>query len=164
MGSLTPKVVCVMFFVFLMIRRPPRSTLFPYTTLFRSHHHRGNRTPGIAVLRDGGLRHRPWRTHANGALPHALGAAALPATGAGRRERMDPARPGADAEGGHGSTPRSPADVGRDVREHRMGGARCEPGLPRSGVGAFPPQLAYARPRRRRAPAGRVTGASRAGT
>src|ERR1039457_7536840 len=30
---------CVMrlvFFFFLMIRRPPRSTLFPYTTLFRS--------------------------------------------------------------------------------------------------------------------------------
>src|SRR5215469_17598542 len=27
-------VVC--FFFFLMIRRPPRSTLFPYTTLFRS--------------------------------------------------------------------------------------------------------------------------------
>src|SRR4051794_3756244 len=25
-------------FFFLMIRRPPRSTLFPYTTLFRSHH------------------------------------------------------------------------------------------------------------------------------
>jgi len=24
------------FFFFLMIRRPPRSTLFPYTTLFRS--------------------------------------------------------------------------------------------------------------------------------
>src|SRR3712207_8920406 len=28
--------ICVFFF-FLMIRRPPRSTLFPYTTLFRSH-------------------------------------------------------------------------------------------------------------------------------
>src|SRR2546426_2544470 len=28
-------VWCVFFF--LMIRRPPRSTLFPYTTLFRSH-------------------------------------------------------------------------------------------------------------------------------
>src|SRR2546423_15156028 len=27
--------ICVFFF-FLMIRRPPRSTLFPYTTLFRS--------------------------------------------------------------------------------------------------------------------------------
>src|SRR2546425_6230480 len=26
-----------MLFFFLMIRRPPRSTLFPYTTLFRSH-------------------------------------------------------------------------------------------------------------------------------
>src|SRR3712207_9529687 len=42
-------------FFFLMIRRPPRSTLFPYTTLFRSalrssrllltHHH--NRTVGV---------------------------------------------------------------------------------------------------------------------
>src|ERR1044071_10075571 len=29
--------VCLFFF-FLMIRRPPRSTLFPYTTLFRSDH------------------------------------------------------------------------------------------------------------------------------
>src|SRR5215216_6859507 len=28
-------------FFFLMIRRPPRSTLFPYTTLFRPHHHHG---------------------------------------------------------------------------------------------------------------------------
>src|SRR6266487_5900973 len=27
---------CFLFFFFLMIRRPPRSTLFPYTTLFRS--------------------------------------------------------------------------------------------------------------------------------
>src|SRR5215203_7482036 len=27
---------CLYFFFFLMIRRPPRSTLFPYTTLFRS--------------------------------------------------------------------------------------------------------------------------------
>src|ERR1041385_854221 len=26
----------MVFFFFLMIRRPPRSTLFPYTTLFRS--------------------------------------------------------------------------------------------------------------------------------
>src|SRR2546425_3941891 len=29
--------MCVCSFFFLMIRRPPRSTLFPYTTLFRSH-------------------------------------------------------------------------------------------------------------------------------
>src|SRR3712207_9321616 len=30
----SPTVLCMFFF--LMIRRPPRSTLFPYTTLFRS--------------------------------------------------------------------------------------------------------------------------------
>src|SRR3712207_9553478 len=28
--------MCLFFVFFLMIRRPPRSTLFPYTTLFRS--------------------------------------------------------------------------------------------------------------------------------
>src|ERR1022692_1863948 len=28
---------CLVLFFFLMIRRPPRSTLFPYTTLFRAH-------------------------------------------------------------------------------------------------------------------------------
>src|SRR5256885_7015980 len=33
------------FFFFLMIRRPPRSTLFPYTTLFRS------RDPGRSPIR-----------------------------------------------------------------------------------------------------------------
>src|SRR5437763_11370739 len=27
------------FVLFLLLRRPPRSTLFPYTTLFRSHAH-----------------------------------------------------------------------------------------------------------------------------
>ena len=30
-------LVFCLFFFFLMIRRPPRSTLFPYTTLFRSY-------------------------------------------------------------------------------------------------------------------------------
>src|SRR3712207_9173576 len=29
-------MICHVCFFFLMIRRPPRSTLFPYTTLFRS--------------------------------------------------------------------------------------------------------------------------------
>src|SRR5688572_30921188 len=37
-----------------MIRRPPRSTLFPYTTLFRSHSHRVEalyaRVPGLIVV------------------------------------------------------------------------------------------------------------------
>src|SRR5215217_9352509 len=31
----TPRAFFSCFFFFLMIRRPPRSTLFPYTTLFR---------------------------------------------------------------------------------------------------------------------------------
>src|SRR6266403_1774968 len=31
------RYTCIVEFFFLMIRRPPRSTLFPYTTLFRSH-------------------------------------------------------------------------------------------------------------------------------
>src|SRR2546425_7292890 len=35
--SYLPSAPCsLIFFFFLMIRRPPRSTLFPYTTLFRS--------------------------------------------------------------------------------------------------------------------------------
>src|SRR6478672_13418397 len=38
------------FFFFLMIRRPPRSTLFPYTTLFRS---RPDRRPPAAGRRGG---------------------------------------------------------------------------------------------------------------
>src|SRR5947208_10244013 len=42
-------------FFFLMIRRPPRSTLFPYTTLFRS-------VPGEAVR--AGQRERDHRTPA----------------------------------------------------------------------------------------------------
>src|SRR5258707_6081198 len=33
---MTQPTLCFVFFFFLMIRRPPRSTLFPYTTLFRS--------------------------------------------------------------------------------------------------------------------------------
>src|SRR2546421_7798160 len=36
-----------------MIRRPPRSTLFPYTTLFRSQGHPGQRDPVTHVERGG---------------------------------------------------------------------------------------------------------------
>src|SRR5947209_18768560 len=34
--NLLSLITVLSFFFFLMIRRPPRSTLFPYTTLFRS--------------------------------------------------------------------------------------------------------------------------------
>src|SRR6266496_3816188 len=47
-------------FFFLMIRRPPRSTLFPYTTLFRFFHHRGTVpavTPSASLRYSGAM----WR-------------------------------------------------------------------------------------------------------
>src|SRR3712207_9447692 len=40
----------VIVFFFLMIRRPPRSTLFPYTTLFRSSVTAWKTTSGAAPL------------------------------------------------------------------------------------------------------------------
>src|SRR3712207_8873143 len=40
-------------FFFLMIRRPPRSTLFPYTTLFRSRARRSGRSGWAAGSREG---------------------------------------------------------------------------------------------------------------
>src|SRR6266540_4492188 len=50
----------MLFFFFLMIRRPPRSTLFPYTTLFRSlrprlGEHRVHELPHLRFLVRGQL-------------------------------------------------------------------------------------------------------------
>src|SRR5260221_6729989 len=51
MSVTTDTLIC---FFFLMIRRPPRSTLFPYTTLFRSEKANGvlfaNRIPADASV------------------------------------------------------------------------------------------------------------------
>src|SRR6266478_3465316 len=44
----------LIFFFFLMIRRPPRSTLFPYTTLFRSE-------ASCAMVGTGRLQHHHQR-------------------------------------------------------------------------------------------------------
>src|SRR3712207_8930114 len=65
-------------FFFLMIRRPPRSTLFPYTTLFRSLHRPALR----AAARH--LRHRPPRPRQD--LLRQLAALPLPQ---GLRQRQD---------------------------------------------------------------------------
>src|SRR5258708_37689067 len=60
-----PRTPCSFFF-FLMIRRPPRSTLFPYTTLFRSVSERPHRDD---MARMGGVllqlapQHRHVRVH-----------------------------------------------------------------------------------------------------
>src|SRR5437879_13894366 len=87
----------------LLIRRPPRSTLFPYTTLFRSAHHFGQgRARNDAVLHDvvgrdpphggeGGLATFPDR----GALLLRLRQPDLPCAAGGTN------RPHLDHESGH---------------------------------------------------------------
>src|SRR5260370_8756316 len=50
-----------MTFFFLMIRRPPRSTLFPYTTLFRSHVFVAGAAAGIRCQRIADPRERTRR-------------------------------------------------------------------------------------------------------
>src|SRR2546430_11466186 len=59
-------------FFFLMIRRPPRSTLFPYTTLFRSLRllpARESRRRGLRLRSSGaGVQH--WPAHRNRSEEH----------------------------------------------------------------------------------------------
>src|SRR2546430_7523834 len=56
-------------FFFLMIRRPPRSTLFPYTTLFRSQRlctgtsGRGERPDAVGAREERGQRAEAPKTH-----------------------------------------------------------------------------------------------------
>src|SRR5439155_20063295 len=52
------------FFFFLMIRRPPRSTLFPYTTLFRSVQDVSSTNPRDFQLGPGDGGARVGRRHA----------------------------------------------------------------------------------------------------
>src|SRR5258705_1256299 len=71
------------FFFFLMIRRPPRSTLFPYTTLFRSV----DCVPRLLASR---YRWDPWLARLDErpapALPVAIVAAPMATGRAGRSE------------------------------------------------------------------------------
>src|SRR2546425_12435490 len=95
-----------------MIRRPPRSTLFPYTTLFRSRRagHRGARVRRARAVDA----HVLARTHADPVLRRGAGRAA------GRRTRRA-AAPG---------PPRLNAgliDLGRDPASHAVRDAGCAP-------------------------------------
>src|SRR5256885_17271486 len=65
----------MLFFFFLMIRRPPRSTLFPYTTLFRSP-----RLGRLAGRRRGHARTCAGRGRAGAGAPPQAGGAAAAAT------------------------------------------------------------------------------------
>src|SRR4029434_11317961 len=55
MSMLNVQSTCRVLSLFLMIRRPPRSTLFPYTTLFRSHqtrtHTHTKHTPNTHLIK-----------------------------------------------------------------------------------------------------------------
>src|SRR5262249_60799564 len=66
--TLSPVFCCVFFF--LMIRRPPRSTLFPYTTLFRSNRHALDR---VTLEQAGDLAKRRVRRGGDEALRHHVG-------------------------------------------------------------------------------------------
>src|SRR2546430_3847265 len=78
-------------FFFLMIRRPPRSTLFPYTTLFRSPVRRTISLPSLHELRPlknaDGTRHpgAPGKNR-NGHHPPALVLRSQPAPPSDRSE------------------------------------------------------------------------------
>src|SRR5258708_23848469 len=86
-------MICTIFF-FLMIRRPPRSTLFPYTTLFRSEFQGSRRTQQPHVVR----RADPRAAGRESAGAHAAAAGA----GAGiyLREPDDTAQPVLRGQGG----------------------------------------------------------------
>src|SRR5256885_8486045 len=56
------KKLSIFLFFFLMIRRPPRSTLFPYTTLFRSSSGRGEHRSVSPHARGGVCRRRARRS------------------------------------------------------------------------------------------------------
>src|SRR5438128_12494263 len=73
-----------------MIRRPPRSTLFPYTTLFRSGGGRPSCLTDLSThLHAGHLRHHPVQNREGGRV---LPAQDLPRLGAARRRHHFMAR------------------------------------------------------------------------
>src|SRR2546430_6444593 len=61
--SVSDRYLCLFFF-FLMIRRPPRSTLFPYTTLFRSPSVGARAATPVARMRVRDLREDRFRGRA----------------------------------------------------------------------------------------------------
>src|SRR5258707_7269063 len=69
-----------------MIRRPPRSTLFPYTTLFRSHASRRNGSFQAHLQRHRSVPPRAFREHQTGLQRTARN---TPARGDGARAGLD---------------------------------------------------------------------------
>src|SRR3712207_8257926 len=128
--------LCFCFF-FLMIRRPPRSTLFPYTTLFRSFFHAGFGTqtagsvirpaafcgavgfkPSFGTLHRGGMKVMSESLDTIGVIARSVGDCALFMSGLTGRDFGDPeARPGA--------APRLGLCLGPTRSEERRVGKEC---------------------------------------
>src|SRR2546430_2414460 len=100
-------LTCPILFFFLMIRRPPRSTLFPYTTLFRSRVGGGVPPPARDVGAEG---LRPAPPPASAAEPDGDGTAGTPAT---CRDRCRAPRRPATAPPGSSARSRRPESSGR---------------------------------------------------
>src|SRR3989441_825146 len=99
-----------------MIRRPPRSTLFPYTTLFRSP---ARPREGLGGVRED----RPGALHGSRARHRALGPRAAQAG----LPRPQAARHWRNGEAGHGRSRRARRDVSHRPR-HRPDRAGCRRG------------------------------------
>src|SRR3989475_8258519 len=102
-----------------MIRRPPRSTLFPYTTLFRSSCRIGRGTPRRASRALSATTRDVSRP----------GATSVAAAAGGTESQRMPASAAATGDGGGGSTyqsPGTPPTVGHHSRE---GAARGDRGV-----------------------------------
>src|SRR2546422_2060199 len=136
------------FFFFLMIRRPPRSTLFPYTTLFRSRARLRVRAAVQAPDRPGGATRGPGP-------PHRVGGGSVDELGAVQRAQLPRRRPahrpvarGEGARQGAGPVPPArlvplpPALLGPPDPPHPLRPLR--PGRSASGG---PPPRAAAHPR-----------------
>src|SRR2546430_11816829 len=95
----------IYYFFFLMIRRPPRSTLFPYTTLFRSERD----AAGLSAIRESEV---VQYVRVRGQLGFLAGPLDQPRRGAGRAARGREERGRYDACAGprqalrHGTTSR----------------------------------------------------------
>src|SRR3712207_9038060 len=129
-----------------MIRRPPRSTLFPYTTLFRSLEVLGRRR--LAVGGAGGERHRRPAAQVQAELGGAVGAGEEDQAvhdGDDQDQRAE-VTAGGQGAGGHGASPRGGCRAGRP-----RGGPPARGGRPRrGGPPAPPPPTAPAPPPPRR--------------
>src|SRR3989449_2192403 len=97
------------FFFFLMIRRPPRSTLFPYTTLFRSRLH-----PARDALAATALAHRQ-----RGLCAHRLHPRAEQADRRGRLDERRNAAQGAHAQPRRVHHPLSGQNLGGGARKKK---------------------------------------------